>query len=125
VQNTLVEMAKSDLVFVQIKGKEKHYWLNKENWHRFLLQPEKQPQWVNWPPLFRAMEIIWQKLNDEKLVAASVLFQASELKELMRQVRPKIEKSGFGQALSDEKQYLGEKYTNVFLGDLERILGKL
>jgi len=40
----------------------------------------------------------------------------------MGEIRPKIETAGFGALLSDEKQYLGESYTDVFLGDIEKIL---
>jgi hypothetical protein len=50
------------------------------------------------------------------------LMQSSELRQLMGEIRPKIETAGFGALLSDEKQYLGESYTDVFLGDIEKIL---
>jgi hypothetical protein len=41
----------------------------------------------------------------------------------MMEVRPSLAHSGFDKALSDDRQYLGEKYLPVFLEDVTKILG--
>jgi hypothetical protein len=125
VQDTLVDMARSDLVYVRPVGKEKHYWLKAEKWLEFLTgDPEKIIRWVNWPMLLSGLEEIWLKLNRSEFWQLSPLAQSSELRALMRTVRPKIEAAGFARALSDEKMYLGEDYTSVFLSDIGKLLGK-
>jgi predicted transcriptional regulator len=122
VQDILVDMVKSGLVFMRPYGKEKHYWLKADKWFEFLNIEKTGLKWTNWPSLFGALEKIWLKLNDDKLINMDALMQSSELRQLMGEIRPKIETAGFGALLSDEKQYLGESYTDVFLGDIEKIL---
>lgn len=125
VQDTLVDMARSDLVYVRPVGKEKHYWLKTDKWLDFLTGDSSQKiQWVNWPMILSALEEIWLKLSRDEFRQLSLLAQSSELRALMQKVRPKIEAAGFARALSDEKMYFGEDYTRVFLSDIEKLLGK-
>jgi hypothetical protein len=125
VQDTLVDMARSDLVYVRPVGKEKHYWLKTDKWLDFLSGDSSQViQWVNWPMILSALEEIWLKLSQGEFRQLSPLAQSSELRALMQKVRPKIEAAGFARALSDEKMYLGEDYTRVFLSDIGKLLGK-
>lgn len=125
VQDTLIDMASSDLVYVRPVGKEKQYWLKNDKWLDFLIgDPGKVIRWVNWPMLLSALEEIWLKLNRSEFWQLSPLAQSSELRLLMQTVRPKIEAAGFAKILSDEKMYLGEDYTNVFLSDIGKLLGK-
>ena len=63
------------------------------------------------------------KLNDPRLTALDPLLQSSELRQLMMEVRPSLEHSGFDKALSDDRQYLGEQYLPIFLADVNKILG--
>ena len=123
VQNTLVEMSRSGIVQLRSSGREKHYWLKTEHWAALLNRDEPFPKWITWPPLFSALERIWLKLNDPKLVTLDPLLQSSEVRQLMIEVRPSIERAGFDRALSDDRQYLGEEYLPVFLSDIARILG--
>ena len=125
VQDSLIEMAKSGLVFVQSKGNKKHYWLRRTEWIQFLTNGSQKLKWVTWPPLLRALEVVWLKLNEQKLDSMELLLQSSQLRVLMQQIRPKIEKAGFAEALSDEKQYLGEKYARVFFEDMKRMLAQV
>jgi predicted transcriptional regulator len=122
VQDTLVDMVKSGLLFVKMEGREKHYWLRTDKWFDFLNIEKTTLQWTNWPSLLIALEKIWLKINDDTLMKMDSLMQSSELRRLMVEIRPKIETAGFGQLLSDEKQYLGESYSAVFLADIEKIL---
>jgi hypothetical protein len=69
------------------------------------------------------LERIWLKLNDPKLLKADLLLQSSEVRHLMIEVRPLIERAGFDKALSDDRQYVGEAYLPVFLSDMRKLLG--
>ena len=122
VQGTLVDMNQSGVVGLRIHGREKHYWLKPEHWAALLNRPPVFPEWVTWPPLFSALERIWLKVNDPGLEALDPLLQSSELRRLMAEVRPAIERSRFDKKLSDNREYLGEKYLPVFLADVIKLL---
>ena len=122
VQGTLVDMNQSGVVGLRARGREKHYWLKPEHWAALLNRPAVFPQWVTWPPLFSALERIWLKVNDPGLEALDPLLQSSELRQLMAEVRPAIERSRFDKNLSDNREYLGEKYLPVFLADVIKLL---
>ena len=124
IQDTLVEMAQSGLVYVRPVGKEKHYWLKTENWFNFLAgDSNKTIQWVNWSLLLSALEQIWLKLSNKEFMNLEPLVQSSELRMLMQKIKPKIETAGFAKVLSDEKLYFGEDYISVFLSDVKKLLG--
>jgi hypothetical protein len=123
IQNTLVDLSQSGVVQLRSSRREKHYWLKPDHWAILLNRPERFPKWVTWPPLFSAMEQIWLRLNDSNLATLDPLLQSSELRQLMVEVRPSFERSRFDKALSDDRQYLGEKYLPVFLEDLTKLLG--
>ena len=122
MQGTLVDMSRSGVVGLRSQGREKHYWLKPEQWAALLNRPPVLPQWVNWPPLFSALERIWLKINDPRLERLNPLLQSSELRQLMAEVRPGIERAKFDKKLSDNREYLGEKYLPVFLADVIRLL---
>ena len=123
VQGTLVDMSKSGVVQLRSSGREKHYWLLQKHWAELLNRPENFPQWITWPPLFSALERIWLKLNEPRLEALDPLLQSSELRQLMVEVRPAFERARFDKNLSDDREYLGEKYLPVFLSDVITLLG--
>jgi len=116
-------MARSAVVHFRKVGNEKHYWLKSDCWAALLNRTERFPKWVTWPPLFSALERIWLKLNEPKLLRADPLLQSSELRHLMIAVRPLIEKAGFAKALSDDRQYIGENYLPAFFSDIRRLIG--
>ncbi len=122
VQGTLVDMLQSGVVGLRAHGREKHYWLKPEHWAALLNRPPVFPRWVTWPPLFAALERIWLKVNDPRLEALDPLLQSSELRQLMAEVRPAIERARFDKNLSDAREYLGEKYLPVFLADVIKLL---
>lgn len=123
VQGTLVDMSQSGVVGLRSQGREKHYWLKPEPWAALLNRPEAFPRWVSWPPLFSALERIWLKINEPRLETLDPLLQSSELRQLMAEVRPAIERARFDKQLSDNREYLGEKYLPVFLADVMKLLG--
>jgi hypothetical protein len=123
VQGTLVDMSRSGVIQVRATGREKYYWLNQDSWKRLLHRGEAAAlKWVTWPPLFRALEQIWLRLQDNELHALGSLLQASEVRQLMLKVRPCLERAGFDRLLSDDRQHLGESYLPVFIEDVRKLL---
>ena len=125
VQDALVEIVRSGIVYIQKKGKEKHYWVRREDWFQLLQLTEPHPIWISWPPLFRAFELVWSTFCEPDFFSLNELHQSSELRKLMKCIKPKIEKAGFGQLLSDETHYLGEDYLPNFMSDINQVLQKL
>ena len=126
IQDTLVEMLQSGLIFVQSIGKEKHYWLKKEKWFSFFeIDLVKPIQWINWHLLFNGLEQIWIKINEDNFINHNKLLVSSLFRELMHNIKPGIEKAGFKELLTDDKLYTGESYLPVFISDINRLLNKL
>ena len=123
VQGTLVDMSRSGVIQVRASNREKRYWLKQEHWMQLLNRCEQSvPKWVTWPPLFSALERIWLRLIDPQLHHLDSLLQASEVRQLMAEVRPSLGRAGFDRALSDDRQYLGESYLPVFIADVRKLL---
>lgn len=120
VQDTLVELAQSGLLGVSPKGKMKNYWVYPDKWREFL-RLDQPPQWVCWPLLFRALERVWLLISPPDFLKLEPLFQSSEVRRLMTELKPALEASGLPVTLMDEKLYPGEAYLPVFLDDLDRV----
>ena len=118
VQSTLVDMSQSGVVQLRASGREKHYWLIPKPWAALLSHPEPFPAWTTWPALFSALEQIWWKLQDPRLEQLTPLVLSSELRHLMIQVRPALERARFDKVLSDDRPRLGEDYLPVFFADI-------
>jgi hypothetical protein len=125
VQDTMVDMASSGIIHTRTAGREKRYWLQREQWATLLNREDKVPQWVTWAPLFSALERVWLALGKivEKENEKEKLLLASQLNQLMHDVRPDIQRAGFQEALSGERLYLGEEIYDAFLADIKRLLG--
>ena len=149
VQDILVEMTYSGLVFVRPVGKEKHYWIKTDEWYNFfalnagipvqshtgspLLDESKttfipaelyqKAKWITWPLLLSAFEQIWMKVEQMETKVEKPLVQSSQLRALMLRVGPMIQTAGFSQAITDDKHYLGEEYIPVFFSDINKLLG--
>lgn len=115
-------MSRPGVVQLRNVGRQKHYWLRSEHWAALLDRSEPFPKWITWPPMFSALERIFLKLNDPELLSLDPLLQSSELRQLMIEVRPLIERAGFGRKLSDDRRHLGESYLPVFMSDVTALL---
>ena len=122
VQGTLVDMSQSGVIQLRSLGREKHYWLHQKQWAALLNRSEQFPKWITWPPVFSALERIWLKLNDPQLETLDPLLQSSEMRQLMIEVRPALERGQFDKSLSDQREHLGEKYLPVFMSDVRNLL---
>jgi hypothetical protein len=125
IQSALAEMARSGVVEVRISNREKKYWL-KPGLLDNLLRPDGKPTaWVNWSPLFRALEILWLGLTDPKRQNLDPLLLASELRRLTIAMRPLLGEAGWGMHLRSEGAYKGEDYCAVFMQDMTALLERL
>lgn len=126
IQDTLVDMAASGIVHcTTLEGRKKSYFVNSNQREPFLHQTDNPPLWVTWPPLFSALEELWltiQELETKKLTSS---LQASNLRRLMKSIRPKLELSGFGECITDLAMFPGEQYSDIFMQDVTRIFEKL
>ena len=111
------------MVQIRPAGREKHYWLKPDDWARLLNRGKVFPKWITWPPLFSALERVWMKVNDPKLLNLDPLPQSSELRRLMAEIRPAMERARYDRAPSDDREFLGEKYLPVFISDVINLLG--
>ncbi len=125
VQSALVDMARSGVVQMRSSNREKMYWLLPGLLDN-LLRPEglKTP-WVNWAPLFRALEMLWLGLMDPKKKELGPLLRASEWRRLAMAMRPLLGEAGLGMCLRDEAAYRGEGYGPVFMQDVTTLLDRL
>ena len=122
IHDTLNDMICSGLIQARSSGREKHYWLVKEQWGSLLTDDGSFPEWVTWPPLFSALERIWLKMNDQEFLDLDALLQASELRRLMGIVKPDIEQAGYSRNITDPSSVVGEEYVPVFMQDITALL---
>jgi len=123
-QNTLAEMARSGVVQVRKSVREKRYALAPETLDK-LLRPEGRTPWVNSVPLFRALEILWLGLSGPEKQALDPLLLASEWRRLAKRIRPLLGDAGLGQPLREELSFPGEKYGEIFIEDIVRLVSEL
>jgi len=125
VQNTLAEMSRSGVVQMRSGNRDKWYALN-SGVLDLLLKPEGSPTpWVNWAPLFRALEILWIGIIDPKRQNLDPLTLASELRRLGKEMRPLLADAGWGWQLEDDSSFRGVEYSVVFIRNIEGILDQL
>jgi len=125
VQNTLAEMARSGIVQVRSGNREKWYCLQSGVLDH-LLKPEGSPTpWVNWAPLFRALEMLWIGVIDPKRQNLDPLTRSSELRRLGKEMRPLLAEAGLGRQLEDDRSFRGVEYSAVFIRNIKDILSQL
>jgi len=127
IQEVLYELGHSGLLQFPGAKRGRTYRLDGRPWLDILLNDTStRLRWICWPPLLRALEIIWAKLNDPVLEELSPLGQASEFRSVMvESVNDRIEKSGFGGYVRNPAVYQGEIYREVFLADVRTLLAAL
>jgi len=92
----------------------------------FLAPGAPAPEWVNWAPLFAALERIWSTLDDPDAWEMSRLSLSAELRALMNKVRPKLERVGsISRFVSLDSARRGEDYVDLALQDIRTLLGIL
>ena len=102
IQTTLVEIAQSGIVLTRTSKKEKFYRL-KPGVLDALLKPQgESPRWINWPALFKTVEIIWQRLCELSGQEIDSLLLSSELEKLMSSACKGCSDTAINELLIDE-----------------------
>ncbi len=127
IQDVLYDMGHSSVVTFPKAKKGRIYYLEASPWLEILLQTkEKQIEWVCWPSLFRALEILWEKMNDTPFLESSTLEQAAEIQQLTEEeLLPRIAKSGFNYFPGKLSGLSGEAYLKHWIEGIEQLVGKL
>ncbi len=127
VQDALVDMHRSGVVEVRSIGREKHYWLKPEPWARLLSRDdaERMPEWISWPSVFIALERIWLTLLDPTLAGLDANVLSVELRALLAEIRPAIERAGLPANSLSRRHYVGDEFVRAFLDDVQLLLGYL
>jgi len=124
-QNALVDMARSGVVEMRSSNREKMYWLQPGLLDNLLRPDGVLTPWVNWSPLFRALEMLWLGLIEPKRQNLDPLLLASEFRRLAIAMRPLLGEAGWGMHLRNESAYRGEEYGIVFVQDTTALLERL
>jgi len=126
-QDTLIELAESDLVLTRIKGKRKiEYWLSQERWWEFLFgmnfEDIKKPVWLDWISLYSALMNVWNILNEiEK--SESDYMRSSKLREAMEAISLEFEKSRLVLPPVPGREVKPAKYEEEFQNFIIKVLG--
>lgn len=127
IQEVLFELGRSGILSFPAVKKGRVYYLQSSPWEELLLKNGKKPeQWICWPPLFRALEMIWMKMTDPNFMNSSPLEQAAEFRHMAGEgLNEKIEKAGFGSLLSSSFSYGGEEYLRYWMKIIGKVLAEL
>jgi hypothetical protein len=74
-------------------------------------------------PYFRALEILWLGLSDPRQQDLDRLLSSSEWRRLAKKMAPLLGDAGKGQPLREPQGYKGEAYYDIFIEDIEKMLG--
>ena len=95
LQTTLNDMERSGHVLAQRDGREKRFWLRREEWRFLITWPaggtsggREFPGWVDWSQRFVALEAIWGFLNHPGLNEATAGVQSIELHDCLGKLAP-------------------------------------
>lgn len=121
-QNALAEMARSGVVQMRAKSREKMYALKPGVLDRLLRPDGDKTPWINAAPLFRALQILWLGITDAQRQQMDALLLSSELRRTAQQMIPLLGDAGMGQPLRDPAGFRGETYAEVFFEDVRRLL---
>jgi hypothetical protein len=125
IQDTITDMSAAHIVISgQLVGRKKRYMINKSNWGTLLHNPADPPRWMTWPPLFRALEILWTECRRLGEKEGSPLFLSGRLRELMKRLRPLLECEECETVFRAYEAFPGELYSQIFMEDIEGWLGR-
>lgn len=91
IQTTLNDMERSGHVLTGRQGREKRFWLRRDEWRFLITWPVPKgefPRWIDWASRFAALETVWQFLSKSELESASPGVQAIELRASLEKLSP-------------------------------------
>jgi len=125
IQNVLNDLAVSGHIGSIRIGREKNFSILRHDEWRFLLTwPNANgfPQWINWAPLFHAIQTFLDTLGKPGLDEKSENFQAIQLREALDQVTPALARAGRIHQLQATPEMRGIELISAVLADLENLI---
>jgi hypothetical protein len=124
VQQVLNELSESGHVRTFRSGREKFFAINHREWHFLIPDTQKEtfPQWINWAPLFVALQSFLSTLSKPDFSNHSEQFQSIYLRQTLQASLPSLIRAGVVNDLKTTKNLQGSDFLEAFFGDLETIL---
>jgi hypothetical protein len=126
IQNVLNDFTMSGHIGSVRIGREKTFSiLRPEEWRFLLTWPNagEFPQWINWAPLFHAIQTFLDTLGKPGLDEKSANFQAIQLREALDQVAPALARMGVKHGWRTTTELNGSDLVQSILADLDSLLG--
>jgi len=125
IQNVLNDLTMSGHVGFSRIGREKSFFIQRhDEWHFLLTWPDAKtfPQWDNWAPLFRAIQIFLDTLGKPELAGKSENFQAIRLREALEEATPALVRAGRIHQMNATRDMSGSAFTGLLLTDIEFLI---
>lgn len=115
IQDTITDMSAAHIVIsAQLIGRKKIYLINPHDQGNLLYNNQNPPDWITWPPLFRALEILFLQCRELEQKNTSELFLSGKLRELANKLQPLLEREENPVRLSAETDLTGEAFNAAF-----------
>lgn len=124
IQNVLNDLTVSGHIGSIRIGREKTFSILRHDEWRFLLtwpNATSFPQWINWAPLFHAIQTFLDTLGKSGLDEKSENFQAIQLREALDQATPALARAGFAQNFQTSRELRGAEFLQSILADIESL----
>jgi DNA-binding transcriptional ArsR family regulator len=121
VQSVLIELSRSGILDIRSDEKEKYYRLSSGTMKGFLPPSYK---WINFTPLYKGLEILVSGIRNSP-GTNDLLILSSDLRRYSKEAAGFLNSSSSDIFLSDSSRHPGEKYVEVFIDDIERIISFL
>ena len=127
-QDALIELSRSGLILIRVKGKRKiEYWLSQERWWEFLSRGSisgiEKPIWIDWIALYSALSKVWSTLNEIGKEGMSDYMRSSKLRDSLEVVGGEFAKSGLDIPSIPESDVSPERYEKAFEEFIINIFG--
>jgi hypothetical protein len=125
IQNVLNDLTVSGHIGSMRIGREKTFSiLRREEWAFLLTWPNAKifPQWINWAPLFHAIQTFLDALGKPGLDEKSENFQAVQLREALDQATPALARAGRIHRMQATRSLRGTALIAALLADLELLI---
>lgn len=125
IQNVLNDLTVSGHIGSIRIGREKTFSiLRHEEWRFLLTWPNANafPQWINWAPLFHAIQTFLDTLGKPGLFEKSGNFQAIQLREALDQATPALARAGRIHQMQATRDLRGTALIFAVLADLDSLI---
>lgn len=115
IQDIITDMSAAHIVVsAQLVGRKKIYLINPHERGILLYNHKNPPCWIIWPPVLRALEILYLRCRELEDLQMSDLFLSGRLRELLDQIRPLLELEEQSFMLSCDTSLTGSAFNSNF-----------